>query len=119
MGKNPAGVTFENVKKLITENFGLLFSDSKSSEGIKLTAAEEKALLAAFTRQFKNGKYQKSYALARETVRIFNNKCALAWTSGAHTALPVITSAYGVNSDIFSGMIDNTDIAKRLKLIVR
>ena len=119
LGKNPAGVTFENVKKLITENFGLLFSDSKSSEGIKLTAAEEKALLAAFTRQFKNGKYQKSYALARETVRIFNNKCALAWTSGAHTALPVITSAYGVNSDIFSGMIDNTDIAKRLKLIVR
>lgn len=117
--KKTSEVTFDDVKKLITENFGLLFADSKATEGIKLKPEDEKALLSAFKRQFKNGKYQKSNALARETVRIFNNKCALAWTSGAHTALPVITTATGVNSNLFSGMIDNTDIAKRLKIVVR
>ena len=119
MEKKAAPVTFDDVKKLITENFGLLFADSKEKDGIKLNAAEEKAILDAFNRQFKNGKYQNNYVLARETVRIFNNKCALAWTSGAHTALPVITTATGVNGNMFSGMIDNTDIAKRLKIVVR
>lgn len=117
--KKAVPVTFADAKKIITENFGLLFADSKEKDGIKLNAAEEKAILDAFNRQFKNGKYQNNYVLARETVRIFNNKCALAWTSGAHTALPVITTATGVNSNLFSGMIDNTDIAKRLKIVVR
>ena len=119
LSKDNAKPTFAEAKKIITENFGLLFSDSKAEEGLKLTAAEEKSLFDAFNRQFPNGKYVKNYSLARETVRIFNNKCALAWTSGAHTALPVVTTAYGVNGNVFNGMIDNTDIAKILKKFVR
>ncbi len=115
-------VTFDDLKPLITENFGLIFPEDKKSDNNKrmiLSAAEVKRLQSAFKRQFPNGKYKVSAALAFEIVKIFNNKCSLAWTSGAHTALPVLTTAWGKYGEMFSNSIDNTDIAKRLKLVVR
>ena len=44
-----------------------------------------------------------------------NAKAGIGWTSGAHTALPVLTTTQGKNAEVFKGMIDNTDISKRLK----
>ncbi len=58
------------------------------------------------------------YVGATNYIQLFNRKAGVGWTSGAHTALPVITSAYGVNALAFSGTIDNTDIAKKLKKIL-
>ena len=114
-------VTFEDAKKLIAENYGLIFPEVKDPENSRMVLSKEEfaRITAAFNRQFPNGKFKKSYALASEVTKIFNNKCALSWTTGGHTALPVLTTAWGKHSEMFSNFIDNTDISKRLKLVVR
>lgn len=119
--KAKQSVTFDEIKKMITENYGLIFPGEKNAANPRmvLSNSELARIKSAFDRQFPGGKYQKGYPLAAEVTRIFNNKCSLAWTSGAHTALPVLTTAWGQHSEMFSNFIDNTDIAKRLKLTVR
>ena len=84
-----------------------------------LSKNEVDRLKNAFNSQFPNGKYKAGRILTAEVIKIFDNKCSLAWTTGAHTALPVLTTAWGSGSEVFSGMIDNTDIAKFLKQAVR
>ena len=116
-------VNFDRVIKVITEHFGMIFPAGKSAEvnSMELTSAEISAIENAYNKQFADGKWVRdkkknrvSY-LEKEVVRIFNNKAALAWTSGAHTALPVNTTAEGVGAEKFVNMIDNTDISKKLK----
>ena len=134
-------IKFDDIKPLITENFGLIF-DNQNSNGnngavqatlrsadrnarrklnLVLSKSEQDRIEEAFNRQFPNGKragFGGGDAVANTVVAIFDNKCSVGWTSGAHTALPVDTSAYGVNSQLFSGMYENSDIAKKLKAIV-
>ena len=50
---------------------------------------------------------------------MLDNKSAVGWTSGAHTALPVSTTASGVGAENFSNVLDNTNIAQRLKELVK
>ena len=158
--KEEKTIKFDDIKPLITENFGLIFDKypgakqpegaeqtaekaaEKANEEVKvnlrtkdqearernrlslvLTKSEQDRIEDAFNRQFPNGKRGGfggggRDAVANTVVAIFDNKCSVGWTSGAHTALPVDTSAYGVNSNIFSGMYENSDIAKKLKAIV-
>ena len=44
---------------------------------------------------------------------ILNQKAGLGWTTYSHTGVPVATSATGVQSEMFNGFYDNTDIAKK------
>ena len=146
-------IKFDDIKPLITENFGLIFDKypgAKQPEGaaqadnqakasdvkvnlrtkdeearrklnLVLTKSEQDRIEDAFNRQFPNGKragFGGGDAITNTVVAIFDNKCSVGWTSGAHTALPVDTSAYGVNSNVFFGMYENSDIAKKLKAIV-
>ena len=133
-------IKFDDIKPLITENFGLIF-DNQAPQGentasvnlrsadnnarrkltLVLSKAEQDRIEDAFNRQFPNGKrggFGGGDAVANTVVAIFDNKCSVGWTSGAHTALPVDTSSYGVNSNLFGGMYENSDIAKKLKEIV-
>ncbi len=105
--------SFADAKPLLTEYFGFIFADGgqRRPGGLNLTEAEEQALENAYNRGVA--------ALTDEAVRRLNNKASVAWTSTAHTALPVSTTAAGPRSELFTGSIDNTDIAKRLKLVVR
>jgi len=41
---------------------------------------------------------------------LLNQRAGLAWSSYKHTGVPVPTFALGVNQNLFSGYIDNTDI---------
>jgi alkaline phosphatase len=133
-------IKFDDIKPLITENFGLIFDNQNAPNGtdvkvnlrtkdnearrkltLVLTKSEQDRIEDAFNRQFPNGKrggFGGGDAIANTVVAIFDNKCSVGWTSGAHTALPVDTSAYGVNSNVFTGMYENSDIAKKLKAIV-
>ena len=121
--------TFDALKPFLSENFGLDFStaDAKKSP-MAVTPAEEAELEKAFAHDL---------ALARQGVRddaaydakkmtrlptavkaLFSHKCGLGWTSGAHTALPVLTTAQGPGATRFVGFMDNTDIAKTLKSLL-
>ena len=151
--KEEKTIKFDDIKPLITENFGLIFdkypgakqpegaeqtAEAKPAEEVKvnlrtkdqearrkltlvLSKSEQDRIEEAFNRQFPNGKragFGGGDAITNTVVAIFDNKCSVGWTSGAHTALPVDTSAYGVNSNLFTGMYENSDIAKKLKAIV-
>ena len=101
--KNPA-LTFEDIKADITKNFGLNFTNDKK-DPMRVNSKQLKIL----EKGFKDGK------LALALRNVINDKAGIGWTSGAHTALPVLTTTQGKNAEVFKGMIDNTDISNRLK----
>ena len=106
---------YEGVKSTITEWFGLKF-DGEDDDPMQLTDAEKNEIRDAYDR---SGEDHKEISRVTHTVvKIFDNKAGLGWTSGAHTALPVNTSAKGVGADLFKGMIDNTDVSKKLKSLI-
>ncbi|MGI5832266.1 MAG: alkaline phosphatase [Thermoguttaceae bacterium] len=108
-------VTFDMFKPVITESFGLKF-DGPKDDPMKLTTVEQNEIKEAFDRV--GGDYREVSAITHTAVKILGNKAGLGWTSSAHTALPVNTTAKGVGADGFEGMIDNTDISKKLKKLV-
>ena len=38
----------------------------------------------------------------------------LNWSSGGHSASPVLVYAFGPKADIFTGVYDNTDVPKKI-----
>ena len=110
-------VSFDAVKPIVTESFGLLF-EGDAKDPLLLTKAEKEQLEDAFEDMAESTK-KDGKKLGLAVLKIFNGKASIGWTTGAHTALPVNTTALGKNAQAFSGMIDNTDIAKILKETVR
>ncbi len=125
--KNDAKATFDDVKPLLTEQFGFKF-DGDAKDPMFINEYEAKKLSEAFSRSRGNGTYSANEdklilyggydPFAMTVYEIMANKSGLAWNTFAHTALPVATSAYGKNAEKFGNMSDNTDIAKRLKTMV-
>lgn len=111
-------IRFDELKPLITQLSGLTFDRPKEEQkngNLNLTANDSAEIEKAFKASLKDGKLSHGSILARAIVRILNNKSGLGWTSSAHTALPVLTTSKGPQAEFFVNMIDNTDIAKRLK----
>jgi len=118
--------SFDDAKPLITEYFGLKF-DGKPSDPMLLAPHELVRVKTAFERSMgaphtaaepESILYGGYNPLCVTLTHILANKSGLGWNSFAHTALPVSTTAVGQGAEQFSGMIDNTDIAKRLKPMV-
>ena len=83
-----------------------------------LNAAELESLKKSFDDTLAKS-HKEADKFGRSATMILDNKSAVAWTSGAHTALPVSTTSFGSQSEIFNGTIDNTDISKLLKEAVK
>ena len=117
--------TFEEAKKLLEEYFAFDFSAAVHSdsledklaggkyaantetndERLRMTSTDVKALQEAFKRN----------KLQDEARRITSEKAGVGWSSGSHTALPVLTTSGGPGAETFHGYMDNTEIALRLK----
>ena len=102
---------FAEARKFIEACYGFKFSGDAKADPMVLTEAELKRLEEANALSLK-----KLSNTARE---IMSNKAGIGWTSGKHTALPVLTTSVGKGSERFTGFIDNTDISKRLKELVK
>lgn len=98
--QNPS-ITWEEVKKVITANFG--FWDK-----VKLTEAETQQLQTIFNKTFK----EHTTPLRDAVVSLLNQKALLGWASGNHSGGYVPVFAIGAGADRFHGRIDNTDIPK-------
>ena len=107
-GKNKA-LTFADTHKMLTEYFGFKFSGDVKKDPMVLTSAQKQLLADGFKK--------KRLAYAARTV--MSQKAGVGWTTGSHTALPILTTAAGVQAQRFSGYIENTDIAKILKSLIR
>ncbi len=110
--------TFEDVKPLLTECFSLKFDDDPK-DPMFVSAEDQEKLKKAFDADHAPKKKGEKPAFMRAVSHCFDNKAGVAWTSGAHTALPVNTTAVGKCAEEFNGAIDNTDISKKLKQAVR
>ena len=121
---------FDAVKPLVEQNFGLLFTKEKAGTSqnrkkMVLNAGEIKELEKAFKADvdFVRAKQQETtkHDVARRRKfaaacrRLVNNHAGVGWSSGAHTAMPTMTTAGGCGAENFSGYLENTDIALRLK----
>jgi len=121
--------TFDEIKPLLEENFGFRFGGDAKKNPMTLTADEIGELEKAFAHDIemvkKGLKDDEKYDAAKisrlptAVKSIFSHKCGIGWTSGSHTALPVLTTAGGPGAERFVGFIDNTDIAKILKDLVQ
>lgn len=106
-------VEFAELRRYVEENFVFDFTDddwkqmekafAKDVENTKKGIRENEKYDAVKVSQFPNVLKQ-----------IVSHKCGIGWSSGAHTALPVLTTAAGPGADVFHGFIDNTDISKKL-----
>ena len=97
--------SFEDAKELLARDFGFRF------EGDGVMAIRENELK----------ELQEAYGkddLGSAARRIIQNKAGIGWSSGNHTALPVLTTAIGPGMELFSGMLENTDLAKLLKSLM-
>ena len=130
--KDP-GLTFESVKPLVTENFGLIFDASAAKTAddrlLVLSKAEIKELADAFaadvafvkTRQQETRKHdvRRRQKFAATAKRLLGNHTGVGWSSGSHTAMPTMTNARGCGAERFIGLLENCDIGRRLKELLR
>lgn len=99
---------FEDAQKMLTAYFGFKFSGNIKKDPMVLSSKEIRTLKEAFEKD-------RLHTAARI---VMSGKAGIGWTSGSHTALPVLTTAKGVKGELFTGFIDNTDIAKKIKSVL-
>ncbi len=116
--------TFEEALKDIEELFGLK-TEGEDGDKLVLTPYELEQLRTAFEKSIQdkdtNVDAQAEYVmygtynpLSVTLTHILNNKSGISFTSYSHTGLPVAVLADGVNSDVFNGYYDNTEIFNKL-----
>ncbi len=121
-------VLFADVKPLISKAFGFAFEGDIEENPMVLTADELAEISKAFDHDLafhrskieENSEYdgEKRYLLGGACRLIISHKSGIGWSSGAHTAMPVLTTAKGVGAELFGGFIENTDISKKLKSLL-
>ena len=100
---------FAEAQKLLADFFGFKFTGDIKQDPMVLTPQQIKLLEEGF---------QKGI-LHQNAKIVINQKAGIGWTTGSHTALPVLTTSTGVQAQRFTGFIDNTDIARKLKELIR
>lgn len=122
--KNP-DISFDDSKPLVTEAFGFKFDGNVMNDPMVLTKFELDDIRKAFDHDLEfhaskveeNSAYdgEKRYLFGGACRLVMSHKCGIGWSSGAHTAMPVLTTAKGCRAERFTGFIENADIAKILK----
>ncbi len=120
-------VSFDEVKPIIEKAFGLKFEGDGKRDPMVVSRAELDEIKAAFDHdaEFHKAKIEENkaydgarrYLLGGACRTVVSHKAGIGWSSGAHTAMPVITSAKGFGAELFCGFIENTDIARKIKLL--
>lgn len=109
--------TFDQVMAIIMQNTGLSYVGNNA-----LTQSEIAQLNEAYSLYFgikvnkdNKNEYSETDLLSKTALSILNKKAGIGWTSGTHTGSPVPVFAIGEGQELFSGLIDNTQIPKGIK----
>jgi alkaline phosphatase len=119
------------MKALILSNFGLEWDELSDYQREQLEAAYD----ASFGLVKGDGRpsgydldghcdvdflsYGEADPLTVTLTRMLNNEAGLHWTTFSHTAVPVPVMAAGAGCGLFNGFYDNTDLAKKLGVLMR
>ena len=118
------GTSFEDVLADIETLFGLK-TEGEEDDKLVLTAYEQAQLKTAYEKSINGTEtgedaqaeyvmYGTYEPLTVTITHILNNKSGISFTSYSHTGLPVAVLAQGVNSEVFDGYYDNTEIYNKL-----
>lgn len=97
----------EQLEKAYDASFGLVKADSRPS-GYDLDGECDVDYLS----------YGGTDPLTVTLTHILNNEAGLQWTTSSHTAVAVPLMAAGAGSSLFDGFYDNTDIARKLSVLM-
>ena len=118
---------FEDLKPLVTENFGLVFDGRKDNlmfvdgdeiEVMRKALEMDREFIKNHVADTTEHDKRRRYRFASAVMGALGRHAGIGWSSGAHTALPTLTTAYGCRADILVGMQENTDIGNRLKMLL-
>jgi len=115
-GSLPASIVDTSLDEDMLQLLGLDYNTLSAFEKERIDNAYTKAMFGTSTNSAEEDSllYGSYNPLSVTITHILNNRAGLGWTSYSHTAVPVPVLAGGVNSEIFMGYYDNTDIALKL-----
>ena len=114
----------EAKKDSLSFNEMLNFSQDFFGINVNLLNKNDSAILKAdyleFIKDLDQSKntYAKHNALASDYLKILSHQAGVAWTTHSHTATPVPVRAIGNKSTLFSGFYENTEIPKKIAIIM-
>ena len=122
---------FEKCKAFMRKYLEFRFASDKltreNEKFLPISREEEAKLLKAFLGEF--GRETKTASADKKKVKktnfitelriFFNGKAGIRWNTAGHTARPVLTTSMGVGAKQFSGKLDNTEIAIKLKALMQ
>lgn len=105
--------TFEQALEFVKTELGLGVSIPLSeNDKQKLQKSWETSV------NYKNSDVEFLYGSVQQylltAMQMLNEKAGIGWTTNSHTGIPVVMHAHGVGSEQFDGILDNTDIPKRI-----
>ena len=106
-------VTWEQVKALLTENFGFY-------EAVEINEEDDAMLKEIYKRSFvgkmesEKNLYYENEPMTGAAVRLLNKMAHVGWTTNYHTAGLVPVYAIGVGAEKFSGHNDNAEIPLKI-----
>lgn len=107
-------VTWEDMKEFLGEHYGFW-------KDITIEWENEKTLRDAFEASFVNNNvnyeeslYSNNQSMAVAAQKVMNRIAMVNWAHGSHTAGYVPVYAIGAGSEMFNGVLDNTDIPKNI-----
>lgn len=126
-------LTFDEVLPMLKDRFGFVLNaaDVKSADDklMLLTKRDMADLKKAFANDIEFVKAGKKETTAHDVARrlkfaatakrIIDNHASVGWSTGDHTALPTMTTAIGVGAERFTGFLENSDISRRLKDLLK
>ena len=127
MKSTPLAIAKELSKKTITQNLltELLHFKVTEKEVEQIQLAKKNAFIKISTykqldkkTKSKTKKPMMSNIIANSIKTIIDVRTNTGWTSGGHTGIDVPVHTLGKSSEQFKGKIDNTDIAKKIFLLL-
>ena len=112
-------VTWNDMQEVLAKNLGFWNT-------VNLSVEDEQALKDCWRETF-SGKtvemvknlYSENEPIAQLSVNILNRQAKISWASGGHSAGVVPVYAIGVGAERFNGRLDNTDIPKIIRSLVK
>jgi alkaline phosphatase len=110
---------FARMMELVSAEFGLGDTTKiplDKTEKAKLKKLFEESIQKPGERETLT--YGSNEQITSFLIKLISNKSGLGWTTYAHTGINVPVYAIGPGSELFGGMIDNTDIPKNLEKLL-
>ncbi len=107
-------VTWEEIKALLGEEMGFWTKLPITWEQEKKLRDEYEHSFVENNAVFEESLYSKTEPLATRAKEVMNEIAMVNWAHGSHTAGYVPVYAIGAGAQLFNGVMDNTDVPKRI-----